>query len=60
MDTDWRCFDSSQQQFRSLLRVFRFDDRETRQERKAINCPGPGGDVFEKFLGKYRQCYQTE
>ena len=43
--------------FKHLLRVLRFDDRETTEERKKLDKFAVIGDIFEKFNGLLRVYY---
>lgn len=43
--------------FKTLIRVLRFDDRTTRDERKALDRLAPIRDVFEKFVQNCQKSY---
>ena len=47
----------SLKRFRFLLRVLRFDDRTTRQERKTLDRLAPIREIFDKFVTNCQQCY---
>lgn len=45
--------------FKFLLRAIRFDDINTREERKAIDRLAPIRDMFEKFVGNCQKNYNV-
>lgn len=47
----------SLKRFRFLLRVLKFDDRETRQERQTLDRLAPNWEIFDKFVTNCQQCY---